>query len=263
MNLEEQILSLKKRGFSQEQAEIIILMREAAVVLFCAFPESFLLYGGANLIFFHNSTRHSADLDLLTIAGEVPGAEEIGKILIGGLKPLADFFNIAAFEVKTLSSDPSLTKIRVMTNEGRSLFTVDLTRLGSVLVKEIEEQPVESASSGAVIKVKSASRDLLLLQKSEAFLLRKQIKVRDAYDIKVLTDAGARLHNTLLQHLEDNLRWQEIDKEQILERIGQVDARRCEAELSTVLSEEKFQDLKSKNFEPLRDVLLSLFANWL
>ena len=39
-------------------------MREAATVVFRQWPESFILYGGANLVLFQDSVRHSADLDL-------------------------------------------------------------------------------------------------------------------------------------------------------------------------------------------------------
>ena len=65
------------------------------------------------------------------------------------------------------------------------------------------------------------------------------------------------------KHLEDGLRWEEIDTEQILDRIRQVDAKHCEAELGNVLSDEKFKDLKDRDFQPLRDALLALFADWL
>jgi hypothetical protein len=50
MNLAEQLESLKTRGFDQERAHTVVLIREAAILLFEDFPDSFLLYGGANLI---------------------------------------------------------------------------------------------------------------------------------------------------------------------------------------------------------------------
>ena len=62
MNLAERIESFKRRGFSEERAIVIVLMREAAIILFNAFPNSLVLIGGANLIIFHESVRHSADL---------------------------------------------------------------------------------------------------------------------------------------------------------------------------------------------------------
>jgi hypothetical protein len=72
MNLAEQLESLKARGFDQERAHTVVLIREAAILLFEAFPDSFLLYGGANLILFHNSVRTSRDLDLLSHGVPLP-----------------------------------------------------------------------------------------------------------------------------------------------------------------------------------------------
>src|ERR1700738_5244308 len=147
MNLARQIAILKEKGFSEERAEIIVLMREAAVFLFKAFPESFLLHDGANLIFFHNSTRHSADLDLLSISKEMPNTEELRATLAEGLKPLSELLNIAPLKEAILSSDSALKKIMVAQGNGKTLFTVDVTRIGAILGSGVEERPIESASS--------------------------------------------------------------------------------------------------------------------
>jgi hypothetical protein len=66
VNLSRQLELLKARGFDDDSAQIVILVREATIVLFEAFSDSFLIYGGANLILFHNSVRTSRDLDLLS-----------------------------------------------------------------------------------------------------------------------------------------------------------------------------------------------------
>jgi hypothetical protein len=73
----------------------------------------------------------------------------------------------------------------------------------------------------------------------------------------------AELKDGLSEHLDDDLRWHEIGTEQIQDKIEQVDVRHCEAELRIVLSEQKFQNLKSTNFQPIRDALSKLFARWL
>ena len=52
MNLAGQIDKLVDRGFSEERAETIVLMREAAILLFDAFPEMLVVVGGANLVLF-------------------------------------------------------------------------------------------------------------------------------------------------------------------------------------------------------------------
>ena len=70
MNLAGQIDKLVHRGFSEERAETIVLMREAAILLFDAFPEMLVVVGGANLVLFHEGVRHSADLDFFPVAGD-------------------------------------------------------------------------------------------------------------------------------------------------------------------------------------------------
>ena len=85
MNLAAQIAAYRDRGFTGEQAEVITMMRVAAGVLFWDFPDSFLLFGGATLLLFHDSVRHSADLDLLPRADKLPTSEDRSASLAAGL----------------------------------------------------------------------------------------------------------------------------------------------------------------------------------
>jgi hypothetical protein len=227
MNLAEYLKTLVGKGFSEERAEVIAMMREAAIQLFKAFPDSFLLYGGANLILFHDSTRHSADLDLLSTAETMPTTDDMRSVLNDGLKSLSVLLGLGTLKTEIINSDESLKKIMVKKGDDTTLFTVDLSRMGSVLRQGIQEEPLESLSSVTVAQVKRVSRDFLLLQKAEAFLLRRVIKVRDAYDIKVLADEGASLTDNLKDHLAASLAWEEITGERIIERIAQVDVTRC------------------------------------
>lgn len=206
MNLAEQIEALKTRGFSQEKAEVILLMQEAAIAVFQAWPESFVLYGGANLILFHNSVRHSGDLDLLLKSGEMPSATAIARVLIEGLDRLSALLNLAKLEVRILGpADQATTKIAIITPANRTLFTVDLSGMGNVIQSGIEEHTVQAIALSKAAVIKSVSRDHLLLQKAEAFLYRKFVKARDAYDIMLLLDANATLGPILTQHLDDRL----------------------------------------------------------
>ena len=52
MNIEERLAKYLKRDFSQEQAQILVLMEEVAIALFAALPEHFVLFGGATLVLF-------------------------------------------------------------------------------------------------------------------------------------------------------------------------------------------------------------------
>jgi Nucleotidyl transferase AbiEii toxin, Type IV TA system len=146
-------------------------------------------------------------------------------------------------------------------NAGRALFTVDITKIGSVLKSDVEELPLEATAVDRAATIKFVSRDQLLLNKAEAFLLRRNVKARDAYDAMDLLAKGASLRGNLKNHLEDML-YGEFDADRIRERIEQVDARRCRAELKDNLPAEVYQNLEERDFQPLRDALTTIFQDW-
>jgi Nucleotidyl transferase AbiEii toxin, Type IV TA system len=257
MNLAVQIAGYRERGFTSEQAEVIAVMRVAAGVLFRDFPESFLLYGGAPLLLFHESVRHSADLDLLGRVDKLPTAEDLRTSLATGLAPVAEALNLAPLLVE-LSDGHVLVKTR-----GNSLlFKVDITRGGSVIESEVEQHAVE-IDEESVTTVNAASRDFLLLQKAECFLLRRIMKVRDAFDIHRLRKSGVVLNEHLENHLHDTLMNHEIEAQDIFKRIDQVDEKRCVSELRSLLPPEVFEALAQEKFFPLRDALQHLYRRWL
>lgn len=256
MNLAAQIATYVERGFTDEQAEVITMMRVAAGALFRDFPDSFLLFGGAALLLFHDSVRHSADLDLLSRGDEIPSSEDLRASLAAGLAQAADALNLGPLLVET-SGDRILVKKR----GGTLLFKVDITRFGSVLEGEVEEHAVE-VDEQTVAQVKAASRDFLLLQKAECFLLRKIMKTRDAFDIYGLQPSGVVLSQVLENHLEDTLMGNEIEASDIAMRIAQVDSKHCE-ELRALLPSDVFEALAKEQFSPLRHALCSLYRRWL
>ncbi|HET6932093.1 MAG TPA: nucleotidyl transferase AbiEii/AbiGii toxin family protein, partial [Candidatus Acidoferrum sp.] len=81
MNLEGRLVKYLERDFSLEQAQTLVLMEEAAVALFTALPEHFVLFGGATLVLFHNSPRLSKDLDLLARVDSLPSSEVLQSAL--------------------------------------------------------------------------------------------------------------------------------------------------------------------------------------
>jgi hypothetical protein len=123
-----QIAAYRDRGFTREQGEVITMMRLAAGVLFQEFPDSFLLFGGATLLLFHDSVRHSADLDLLPRADKLPTSEDLRISLAAGLASAADALNLGPLRIE-VSGDKILVKQR----DNGFLFKVDITRFGSVL----------------------------------------------------------------------------------------------------------------------------------
>ncbi|MGC1493941.1 MAG: nucleotidyl transferase AbiEii/AbiGii toxin family protein, partial [Candidatus Acidiferrum sp.] len=191
MNLAAQLEQLRARGFDEDRAQTILLIREAAILLFEAYPDTFLLYGGANLILLHESSRTSRDLDLLSHGNKLPSADELASVLTEGLQEMGKLLEIAPVTVKASMAEPAFIKLEIGSKDGRSLFTVDLGGLGSVLKSGIEEHEMEAIADSRKAIVRAVSKDHLLLQKAEAFAFRRGVKARDAYDIKLLLAAGA------------------------------------------------------------------------
>src|SRR5260221_11655804 len=77
-------------------------MEEAAIALFSALPEHFVLFGGATLVLFHNSPRLSKDLDLLARVETLPTAEELEEALRARLDEVAGGFGspLGGFQTK-------------------------------------------------------------------------------------------------------------------------------------------------------------------
>ena len=237
-------------------------MEIAAGVLFREFPESFLLFGGATLLLFHHSVRHSGDLDLLSRTDNLPSAEELSIALTQGLAPSGEALDLGPLHFEDMSMGELDTKLWVKAADGRKLFRIDLNRFGSVIENQVEEEEVR-LEDDTITKVQTASRDFLLLQKAECFLLRRIVKTRDAFDISLLTDRGATLDANLRASLADTLSAHEVETEDIIKRIDQVNETRCESELRPVLPAGVFEDLAKEGFAPLRNRLRELYAEWL
>lgn len=262
MNLAGQIDKLVQRGFSEERAETIVLMREATILLFDAFPEMLVVVGGANLVLFQEGVRHSADLDFFPVSGELPETADLREVLLNGLKPLGELLKLNPLNLDTIHASAGEIKMMLSSISGKALFTVDITRIGSVLKSGIEEVKLEATGVDRSANIKFASRDQMLLHKAEAFLLRKTVKARDAYDVMDLMERGATLDGNLRSHLEDMLH-AEFDSDRLHERINQVDIKRCQAELRGRLPEEVYKKLEKADFQPIQDALHKLFQGWL
>lgn len=52
MTLQERLVRYLDRNLQKDQAEILVLMEEAAIALFSALPDYFVLFGGATLVLF-------------------------------------------------------------------------------------------------------------------------------------------------------------------------------------------------------------------
>src|SRR6202451_621274 len=94
MDFARRIAKYEDKGFSRERAEINVLMESAAFSIFRDFPDAFVLFGGATLVLYHESVRHSADLDLLYRAATPPSPEEIISSLQRDLTPVAEIMEL-------------------------------------------------------------------------------------------------------------------------------------------------------------------------
>src|SRR6516164_9070121 len=89
MTLQDRIDRYLARNLQKDQAEILVLMEEAAIALFSALPDHFVLFGGATLVLFHGSPRISKDLDLLARVERLPTAQELVEALDTRLQGVA------------------------------------------------------------------------------------------------------------------------------------------------------------------------------
>jgi hypothetical protein len=258
MNLQERVEQYVKRGSQQPDAEILVLIEESASALFSAFPEHFVLVGGATLVLIYGSPRVSHDLDLQPRTEELPALPEMQKVVAAGIQPLADAFGLWKLEFEQKGAKGSFIKIWVQGNQ-RRLFSIDFSRIGgTILQSEIVQE--KTAGDKTVLAV---SENHLLLQKCETFLDRKIVKVRDAFDVDHLLSRKAKLNDVLSGHLEDFLVSYEHDAEAIRARINSVDSKRCTVELKSILPAEVFAALAREDFKKLRESLQSVFARWL
>src|SRR5215470_4528815 len=123
MNVQERVGRYLKRGFQQAEAEILVLLEECASGLFSAFPDRFILFGGATLVLFYDSPRLSRDLDLLAKADELPPAADVQKVVESSIQPIAEIFGLGKLDFRQQVSSKDFIKIWVESNQ-RPLFSI-------------------------------------------------------------------------------------------------------------------------------------------
>jgi predicted nucleotidyltransferase component of viral defense system len=262
MNIAERLARYEERGFSRETAAVNVLIEEALQVLFSSFPDTFVFFGGASLVLFYASPRHSGDLDLLARHETPPSADELMRVLEQPLRASAEALGFAAPTIEPARTTREFLKLVVKVGT-QVLFTIDLTRISAVIRSELVDFPIPSDSTERTT-VPVASRNLQLLFKAEAFLRRPIVKARDAFDIKLLRDFGAALDNNLKAHLTDGPAAEKLeDAEFLAKRIDQVNPRSCKPELQPHLPKHVYEELERADFEQLREALRELFSEWL
>jgi predicted nucleotidyltransferase component of viral defense system len=259
MNTAARQAQYEERGFSRETAVINVLLEETLNILFSRFPETFVFFGGASLVLFYGSPRHSGDLDLLTSADTPPSAADLEAVLRRPLSEVAETLGFGELTIEPAREGAEFLKLAVR-SAGRALFTIDITRMSAVVKSELVAFPVSSEQTAVAVP----SRNLQLLFKAEAFLTRSSLKARDAFDIKLLMDSGAALGANLQAHLADGPAADRLeDPKFIADRINRVDSRTCRPELQPYLPKEIYRELEQEEFKSLRKALTELFSEWL
>ncbi len=262
MNIAGRLAKYEQRGFNRETAAVNVLLEESLQILFSSFPDTFVFFGGASLVLFYGSPRHSGDLDLLISTETPPSADELLKVLEQPLRAAAETLGLLELGIEPVRAAGEYLKLAVKAG-ALILFTIDLTRISSIISRELVEFPLTSDSTER-IAVAVPSRDLQLLFKAEAFLKRPFLKARDAFDIKPLGDSGAKLDVNLKAHLADGPAAEKLeDPEFIAKRIDQVNSRTCKPELQPYLPSDIYKELELSDFESLRETLRQLFSEWL
>jgi hypothetical protein len=262
MNIAERLATYEKRGFARETAAVNVLIEEALEILLSSFPDTFIFFGGASLVLFYGSPRHSGDLDLLVSAESPPSADELQQVLEQPLRAAGETLGFPELTIEPARTAGEFLKLAAKTGK-QLLFTIDLTKIATVIRSELVSFSIPSDSKEHVT-VPVPSRALQLLFKAEAFLKRPFLKTRDAFDIKLLCDCGAKLDDNLKAHLADGPAAERLeDPDFITERIGRVNSKTCKPELQPYLPKEVYDELEKADFEPLRQALRELFADWL
>ena len=262
MKVAERVAVYEERGFGRETAAVNVLLEEALQILFSSFPDTFVFFGGASLVLFYGSPRHSGDLDLLVCAETPPGADELQRVLEQPLRAAGEALGFAELTIEPARTTGEFLKLAVKAG-GHVLFTVDVTKIGAVIKSELVTFPIASDPERRVT-VRVPSLNLQLLFKAEAFLKRRFLKARDAFDIKLLRDSGAALDNNLKAHLADGPASEKLeDPDFIAKRISQVNSKTCKPELQPYLPKDVYDELEKVDFEPLRQALRELFSDWL
>lgn len=264
MTFAERIAEYENKGFSRSTATVNVLIEEAVSAIFEKYPDTFLLFGGASMVLFYDSRRHSGDLDLLVQKEQhAPTADELRQLLEPRLRESAEILGLPALQIETLAESGDSNRKLAVKADKEVLFTIDVSKVTSAIHSNIVELPLHSEYVQNA-RVKLPNRNLMLLYKVEAFLKRRVLKIRDAFDVKVLLDTGAKLDANLRVHLEDGLAAEQLENPAfIASRIDAITIKACEVELREFLPEDVYAELVKEDCDCLKSVMRGLLADWL
>ena len=135
MNLEDRLRIYRDRGLQEEEAAILVLIEETGSAIFAAFPDHFVLFGGAALLLFYNSPRFSRDLDLLASSSTLPSLEELETAVRNAIQPIAETLGLGQLDFRKYNESDDFIKCWVVANE-KPLFSID-RRLGTAELRSV------------------------------------------------------------------------------------------------------------------------------
>ena len=149
MNIAERLANYEKRGFGSETAAVNVLLEETLQILLSSFPDTFIFFGGASLVLFYGSPRHSGDLDLLVSAETPPGADELQRSLEQPLRAAGGTLGFSELTIEPARAAGEFLKLAVKAGE-QVLFTIDVTKISTVIRSQLVTFPIPSDSEEQV-----------------------------------------------------------------------------------------------------------------
>src|SRR5215471_13114282 len=110
MNLEGRLRIYLDRGLPEDEAAILVLIEEASSAIFSAFPDHFVLFGGAALLLFYQSPRFSRDLDLLASTAPLPPFQEVVSVVLQQLHPIAETLGLGRLDFQKYNESDDFIK---------------------------------------------------------------------------------------------------------------------------------------------------------
>ena len=151
ISIAQRLEQFQQRGFRRETAIVLVLIEEALHSLFATFPETFVLFGGATLVLFYGSQRHSGDIDLLLDCEEPPATEQIINAIQPALAEVAAILGVGQLTITSLGNRGNLSKLQVIAADQGTLFTIDISRVSAVIKSELVEKPL--LTSDAIVRI--------------------------------------------------------------------------------------------------------------
>jgi predicted nucleotidyltransferase component of viral defense system len=217
------------------------LAKDVLVILFRAFPGHFVLVGGGALHWIFHSPRLSLDIDLKPLHPKQKNLlRRMADTLTEKLSSVAVSLGVAI----VCQADDEAQAVRILV-DGHSVLHVELASLTPVGGKEKHLLQSESLQSEIIV---TPDIHQLLFAKAAALLKRPHLKGRDIFDIWFLQSRGAVLH---AGRFSDWLKWEEIESEDIEQKLKQITPSRLRADLDRFLPESIRDSLSEDNYQTL------------